>query len=109
MGARITGSGRADLVKLRLGNSADVDEMGVTSTNDDSKDLEGTASHLIEKGRKDILQILLDYGAEVNQKNCAGKTVMSRMEANEILSSIGGRTGGNGVDYIWPGLGSNYH
>lgn len=98
-GAKIKGSsalniaahnGRADLVKLLLENGADVDEMGVASIDKDPEDLEGVALHLIEKGREDVLQILLDYGADVNLKDCNGKTVISRMEANgdEILSSM---------------------
>lgn len=104
-GARIKGSsaltiashnGRADLVKLLLVNRAEVNEMGIASTDEDPDDLEGTALHLIEKGRIDILQILLDYGGNVNQKDCTGKTVMSRMEANggEILSSMVEGNGG---------------
>ena len=105
-GAQIKGSGaltiasrngRADLVKLLLKNGADVNEMGVASIHEDPDDLEGTALHLIEKGRKDILQILLDHGADVNQKDCTGKTVMSRMEVNgdEILFPIVGENGGH--------------
>ena len=46
------------------------------SIGDDREDLEGNASHLIEKGRKDILQILLDHGTNFNQKDRRGKTVM---------------------------------
>ena len=81
---------------MLLENSADVNKMGVASIDEDPKDLEGTAFHLIEKERKDILQILLDYGAEVNQKDCKGKTVMSMIEANgdKILSSMVGENGG---------------
>lgn len=61
---------------------------GVASIDEAPEDLDGTALHLIEKGRKHILQILLDAGADVNQRDCKGKTVMSRMEANgdEVLS-----------------------
>ena len=103
--ARIKGSsaltiashkGRADLVKLLLENCAAVNEMGVASIDACPDDLEGTALHLIEKGRKDILQILLDHGADVNLKDCTGKTVMSRMHANgdEILSSVVEENGG---------------
>lgn len=29
--------------------------------------------HLVEKGRKDILQILLDHGADAKQKYCMGR------------------------------------
>lgn len=104
-GAKIEGSsaliiashkGRADLVKLLLENGADVNEMGVASIDDNPEDLEGTALHLIEKGRKDILQILLDHGGDINQKDCTGKTVMSRMEAigDEILCSMVEKNGG---------------
>ena len=83
-----------------------MNERGVASIDEDPEDLEGTALHLIENGRKDILQILLDHGADVNQKDCMGKTVMSRMEANgdEVLSSMVGENGGSGVDHIWPNL-----
>ncbi len=84
------------LVKLLLENCADLNEIGVASIGKDPEDLDGTALHLIEEGREDILQILLDYGADVNQDDCTGKTVMSRMEANgdEILSSMLGENGG---------------
>lgn len=54
----------------------------MTSIEDEVEDLKGTALHLIEKGRKDILQILLDPGADVNQKDRMGKTVMLRMNEN---------------------------
>ena len=70
------------LVKFLLENCADVNEIGVASRGKDSEDLGGTALHLIEEVREDILQILLDYGADVNQKDSTGKTVMSGMEAN---------------------------
>ena len=53
-------NGRADLVKLLLEYSADVNEMGVASTDEDPEDLEGTALHLLEKGRKDIPRVT-DY------------------------------------------------
>lgn len=103
-GARIKGSsaltiachkGRADLVKLLLDNCADVND-SVASIDADPETLEGTALHFIEKDRKDILQILPDHGADVNQKDCTGKTVVSRMYANgdEILSSVVGDNGG---------------
>ena len=64
--------------------------MGVASIEDNPDDLEGTALHLFEKGRKDILQILLDHGGDIEQKDCTGKTVLSRMEANgdEVLCSM---------------------
>lgn len=74
------------LVKFLLENCADVNEIGVASIGKDPEDLGRTALHLIEEVREDvredILQILLDYGADFNQKDCTGKTVMSRMEAN---------------------------
>ena len=65
----------------------------MASINDDPEDLEGTALHLIEKGREDILQIPLDHWADVNKRDCMGgkgKTVLSRMDANgdEVLSAI---------------------
>lgn len=41
--------GEVDLVKLLLKNGADVNEMGVASTEDDLVHLEGTALHLIKK------------------------------------------------------------
>ena len=102
--------GRADLVKLLLENGADVNEMGVASIDDNPDDLEGTALYLIEKGRIDILQILLDHGGDINQKDCKGKTLMSRMEANgdEICVLWWRKTGGSGIDYVWPTLGSDY-
>ena len=83
-------------VKLLLENGADVNEMGVASIDENPEDLEGTSLHLIEKGRKDILQILLDHGGDVNQKDYTGKTVMSRMESigDEILCSMVGENGG---------------
>lgn len=89
------------MVKLLLKYGADVNEMGVASIDDDPEDLEGTALHLIEKGRKDILQILLDHGADVNKKDCMGgkfKPVLSRMgtDGDEVLSPIVMRNGGNG-------------
>lgn len=63
---------------------------------EDPEGLEGAALHLTEKERKNILQILLDYWTDDNQKDCTGKTVMSRMEANgdEVLSSIVEENGG---------------
>ena len=109
-GAEIKGSnaltiashnGRADLVKL-LKNGADVNEMCVASIDENPEDLEGTALHLIGKGRKNILQILLDHGADVSQKDCTGKTVMSRMEANgdEIYYSMVRENGGHKCMFI---------
>lgn len=106
-GAEIMGSsafiiashkGRADLVELLLQNGADVNEMGVASIEEDPEDLEGTALHFVEKGRKDIMQILLDHGgADINHKDIMGKTVMLGMEANgdEVLSSTEGENGGH--------------
>ena len=89
-------SGKADLVTLLLKNAADANEMGVASIDENPEDLEGTALHLIEKGRKDILQILLDHGADVNQKDRRGKTVMLRMYENgdEVLWPILMKNGG---------------
>lgn len=88
--------GKADLVKLLLQKGADVNEKGVSSIDKDPKDLEGTALQLVKKGRKDILQILLDHGAaDVNQKDSMdkpGKTVILKIEANG--DSIVGRNGG---------------
>ena len=89
---------------MLLKYGADVNEMGVASIDDDPEDLEdleGTALHLIEKGRKDILQILLDHVADVNKKDCMGgkgKPVLSRMgtDGDEVLSAIVMRNGGNG-------------
>lgn len=67
-----------------------MNEIGVASIDRNPEALEGAALHLIEKGRKDFLQILLNHGADVKLKDCAGKMVISRMEANgdEILSSM---------------------
>ena len=92
-------SGKADLVKLLLKNGADVNEMGVASTDDDPVDLEGTALHLIKKGRKDILRILLDHGPDVNLKDRMGKTAMSRMyeKGDKALVSIMMKHGGSWV------------
>lgn len=55
-----------------------VNELGVASADEDPEKFKGPAlHHLIEKGRKDILQILLD------KRDCIvgakGGTVMSRM------------------------------
>lgn len=71
-------------------------------TDEDPDDLEGTALHLIEQGRKDILQILLDYGGDVNQKDCMVKTVMSRVKANgdEILCPMLGESHAAGCNYV---------
>ncbi len=56
--------------------------MGVASINHYPENKEGTAPHLIANGRKDILQLLLDHGGDVNQKDRTGETVISRMYAN---------------------------
>lgn len=71
--------------------------MGVASIDDQPADPKGTALHLIEKGRKDILQILLDHGADVNAKDHMGQTVMSRMYAtgDEDLMFIVKENGGD--------------
>lgn len=72
-------SGQADLIKLLLENYSDVKEQGVQGFDDDPEELDGTALHLIEKGRKDILQVLLDHGADVNMRDFMGgkgKTVL---------------------------------
>ena len=71
--------------------------MGAASIGEDHpEDLRGTALYFLEKGWKDILQILLHYGFDVNQKDCKGKMVLSRMEENggEISSSMVGENGG---------------
>lgn len=60
------------MVKLLLKNCADANEMGEASIYDSPEDLEGTALHLIEKGETDILQILLNHGADVKQKDRMG-------------------------------------
>lgn len=75
---------------MLLKNGADVNEIGVASTDDDPVDLEETALHLIKKGRKDILRILLDHGPDVNLKDRMGKTAMSRMyeKGDKTLVSI---------------------
>ena len=96
-------NGRADLVKLLLENGADVNDMGVASIGENPEDLEGTALHLIEKGWKDILQILPNSGSNDNQKDCTGKMVMWRMEeiGDENLSSmVEENEEGDGVDHI---------
>ncbi len=92
-------SGKLNLVKLLLENGADVNEMGVTSTDDEPVDLKGTALHFVKKGRKDILQILLDHGPEVNLKDRMGKTAMSRMykRGDKALVSIMMKHGGSWV------------
>lgn len=68
-GARVRGSSalaiashnrNEALVKFLLKNGADVNEMGVASIDDEPKVKEGTALHLIVKGRKGSLQLLLD-------------------------------------------------
>lgn len=71
----------------------------MTSTDVDPVDSKGTALHLIKKGRKDILQILLDHGPEVNLKDRMGKTAMSRMykRGDKALVSIMMKHGGGWV------------
>lgn len=51
--------------------------MGVANIDDNPEDIEGTALHLIHKGREDILHIMLDHGADVNKKDRMGKSVLS--------------------------------
>lgn len=80
--------GRADLVILLLQIGADANEMGVASIDDNPEEIEGTALHFFEKGREDILQILLDHGADVNKKDRMGKTVLSRMYASGDLGFV---------------------
>lgn len=89
-------SGEVDLVKLLLKNGADINEMGVASIDDDPEDLEGTTLHLVQKGPKDILRILLDHGPDVTMKDRIGRTVMLRMYENEDknLQSIVMKNGG---------------
>lgn len=92
-------SGRTDLVKLLLENCSDVKEQGVQGIDDGPEELDGTDLHLIEKGRKDILQILLDHGADVNMIDSMGgkgKTVLSGMNINGdvILLAIVIKNGG---------------
>lgn len=67
---------------LLLQNCADVNEVGVASIDDNAEDIEGAAWHFTKKGRDDILQILLDHGADVNKKDRMGKRVLSRMYAS---------------------------
>lgn len=71
----------------------------MASTDDDPVHLEGTALHLIKKGRKDILGILLDHGPDVNLKDRMGKTAMSRMheKGDKALVSIMMKHGGSWV------------
>ena len=87
---------RTDLVILLLQKGADINEMGVASIDDNPEDIEGTALHLIQKGREDILHILLDHGADVNKKDRMGKTVLSRVYArgDKVLTSIVIKNGG---------------
>lgn len=89
--------GNEALVKLLLKSGSDVNEMGVASINDYPENKEGTALHLIANGRKDILQLLLDHGGDVNQKDRMGETVISRMFANgdEDLLFIAKKYGGH--------------
>lgn len=106
-GANISGSsaltiasnnGKADpLVKSLFKNGADPNEMGVAGIVDRPEDLKGTALHLIEKERKDILDILLDHGADFNKKDRMNKTVMLRMCENgdEVLWPIVKKNGGH--------------
>lgn len=77
-------NGNEALVKLLLKNGSDVNEMGVASIDDypSPENKEGTALHVIAIGRKDILQLLLNYGGDLNKKDRNGKTVYSRMYAN---------------------------
>ena len=44
----------------------------MASINDDPEDMEETDLHHIENGSKDILQILLDHGADFNKRDCTG-------------------------------------
>lgn len=62
----------------------------MASIEDNPEHSEGTALHLVGKGRKDILQILFDQGAVANQKDCMGKMVMSGLGTNEyeVISSM---------------------
>lgn len=68
----------------------------MASIDDDPEDLEETTLHLIQKGPKDILQILLDHGPDVSMKYRIGRTVMLRMYENEdkSLQSIVMNNGG---------------
>lgn len=55
---------------------------GIGCGDDDLEDLEGLLCILVEKGLKDILQILLDHGADAKQKSCMGKILMSGLGTN---------------------------
>lgn len=75
-------NGNEALIKHLFKYRSDFNEMGVANINHYPENKEGTARHLIANGLKDILQLLLDHGGDINQKNRTGETVISRMYVN---------------------------
>ena len=66
--------GRLDMVKFLLKKGAFVDENCVTGSLDRPKqDKEGTALHLVKKGRMNILKYLLECGANRNLTDQKGR------------------------------------
>lgn len=67
--------GKLDMVKFLLKKGAFVDENCVTgSTDRHEQDKEGTALHLVKKSRVDILEYLLESGANRNLTDHKGRT-----------------------------------
>ena len=67
------------MVKFLLRKVAFVDENCVTSDLDTGEqDREGTALHLVKKGRVDILKYLLESGANRNLTDHKGKTPLEK-------------------------------
>ncbi len=71
--------GKLNMVKFLLMKGAFVDENCVTSSLDtDEQDDGGTALHLVKKGRVDILNYLLESGANRNLKDNKGRTPLEK-------------------------------
>lgn len=72
-------SGKLNTVKLLLEKGAFVDENCARCISDyDEQDNEGTALHLVKKGRVDILQYLLESGANRNLTDHKGRTPLEK-------------------------------
>ena len=71
--------GKLNMVKFLLKKGAFVDENLVASPLDtDEEDEEGSALHLVKKGRVDILKYLLESGANRNLTDHKGKTPLEK-------------------------------
>ena len=92
--------GKLDMAKFLLKNGAFVDENCETSELDtDEQDQQGTALHLVKKGRVDILRYLLESGANRNLGDHKGRTPLEKflemkdMKLAEVLKDASRKTG----------------